>query len=157
MKKTSAFICLAVLGAVSMNAAPLLYDLGTPGSPVRKNFSPLDIKSKVWSSKTKLFVKTNKIVRESGVNRNSGRADPPVYFNELTCDHIGSKGGADLTFAVPDGRYKVWILTGRAGGDSSQVWDIKVVSGSARAAMTYAGAAEIHALELDAVARKGQK
>ena len=128
MKKTSAFICLAALGAVSMNAAPLLYDLGTPGSPVRKNFSLLDTKSKVWSSKTKLFVKTNKIVRESGVNRNSGRADPPVYFNELTCDHIGSKGGADLTFAVPDGRYKVWILTGRAGGDSS----------------------------LDAVARKGQ-
>ena len=36
MKKTSAFICLAALGAVSMNAAPLLYDLGTPGSPVRK-------------------------------------------------------------------------------------------------------------------------
>ena len=92
MKKTSAFICLAALGAVSMNAAPLLYDLGTPGSPVRKNFVPLDIKSKVWSSKTKLFVKTNKIVRESGVNRNSGRAEPPLYFNELTCDHIGRKG-----------------------------------------------------------------
>ena len=156
MKKTSAFICLAALGAVSMNAAPLLYDLGTPGSPVRKNFVPLDIKSKVWSSKTKLFVKNNKIVRESGVNRNSGRAEPPLYFNELTCDHIGSKGGADLTFSVPDGRYKVWILTGRAGGDSSQVWDIKVWSGPANAAMTYAGAAEIHAIELDAVARKGQ-
>ena len=81
---------------------------------------------------------------------------PPIYYNELTCDHIGSKGGATLTFSVPDGQYKVWILTGRAGGNPAQVWDIKVHAGPQTAAMTYAGSAEIHALELDASARKGK-
>ena len=93
---------------------------------------------------------------ESGVNRNSGKAAPPIYYNALTCDHIGSKGGAKLLFSVPDGAYKVWLLTGRAGGNAAQVWDIKVWAGPRSVSMTYAGGAEIHALELNASAINGQ-
>ena len=147
--------CLALLGAFSLGAAPLCFDLGSAASPVRKNFTPLDAKSPMWSG-AKLFTANNPIVRKSGINLNSGRAVPPIYYNELTCDHIGSKGGATLTFSVPDGQYKVWILTGRAGGNPAQVWDIKVYAGPKSAAMTYAGGAEIHALELDASAREGK-
>lgn len=147
--------CLALLGAFSLGAAPLCFDLGSAASPVRKNFTPLDAKSPMWSG-AKLFTGSNKIERKSGINLNSGRAVPPIYYNELTCDHIGSKGGATLTFSVPDGQYKVWILTGRAGGNPAQVWDIKVYAGPKSAAMTYAGGAEIHALELDASAREGK-
>ena len=156
MKNKTISICLAAAGAISLNAAPLLYDLGSPNSPVRKNFTTLDAKSKVWSKGAKLFTKNNKIERESGVNANSGRAVPPVYFNELTCDHIGSAGDVEMTFSVPDGSYKVWILTGRAGGNSAQVWNIKVWAAPKSAKMTYAGGAEVHALELDAVARNGK-
>ncbi len=155
MKKQSISICLAALGTLSLNAAPLLYDLGSPTSPVRKNFTRLDAKSKVWSQQKKLFTGTNKIIRQSGVNSN-GRAVPPIYFNELTCDHIGSKGGAELIFSVPDGEYKIWILTGRAGGSNAQVWDIKVWSDYRRAAMTYSGPAEIHAIVLQGTARQGK-
>lgn len=153
MKHSPVF--LALIGAFSLGAAPLYFDLGSATSPVRKNFTSLDAKSKMWSG-AKLFTGNNKIVRKSGVNLNSGRAVPPIYFNELTCDHIGSKGGATLTFSVPDGQYKVWILTGRAGGNPAQVWDIKVHAGPKSAAMTYAGNAETHALELDASAREGK-
>ena len=136
---------LALLSAFSLGAAPLCFDLGSADSPVRKNFTSLDAKSPMWSG-AKLFTANNKIERKSGINLNSGRAVPPIYYNELTCDHIGSKGGATLTFSVPDGQYKVWILTGRAGGNAAQVWDIKVHAGPKTAAMTYAGGAEIHAL-----------
>ena len=103
MKKTSVSICLAALGALSLNGAPLLYDLGPAGSPVMKNFKALDSRSSVWNKTGKLFTQTHKIVMESGVNRNSGKAAPPIYYNALTCDHIGSKGGAKLLFSVPDG------------------------------------------------------
>ena len=146
---------LALLSAFSLGAAPLCFDLGSADSPVRKNFTSLDAKSPMWSG-AKLFTANNKIERKSGINLNSGRAVPPIYYNELTCDHIGSKGGATLTFSVPDGQYKVWILTGRAGGNPAQVWDIKVYAGPKSAAMTYAGGAEIHTLELDASAREGK-
>ena len=156
MKTTSLSLCLATAGALTLNAAPLLYDFGAPGTPVRKNFTPLDAQSKMWSGAKKLFTGKNKIVLKSGINKHSGRSVPPIYYNELTCDHIGSKGGALLTFSVPDGKYNVWILTGRAGGNRSQVWDIKVYSGPRSVSMTYAGPAEIHALELKAAARNGK-
>ena len=155
MKHIQLTACLAALGVFSLSAAPLYYDLGSAQTPLRKNFQLLDAKSKMWSG-AKLFTGNNKIVLESGINLNSGRAVPPVYFNELTCDHLGSTKPASLTLPLPDGKYKVWILTGRAGGNAAQVWDIKVSSGSSSAAMTYAGQAEAHALELDAVARNGK-
>ena len=85
---------LAAAGVCASGAA--LYDLGAPDSPVRKNFTPLTLKNGSWQGK-KLTANVNKIVRKAGVNKSSGRAMPPVYFNELTCDGITGTGPAALS------------------------------------------------------------
>ena len=146
---------LTAAGLCASAATPLLYDLGAPDSPVRKNFRPLTLKNGAWQGK-KLAAGVNKIVRKAGVNRSSGRAVPPVYFNELTCDNINSSAPGSLTLAAPDGPCKVWILTGRAGGPAAQVWDITVTANGKSVSMTYPGDASIHALELETVVTGGK-
>lgn len=156
MNKLQLSFCIAAAGlTTALSGAPLLFDLGSGSSPVKKGFTRLDAKSKMWQGK-KLFTTIHKINRKSGVNSLSRRPEPPIYYNDLTCDHIGSRERASLTIPFPDGPCRVWILTGRAGGPDAQVWDIKVSSGNAVAATTYASGAEIHALELKTVSRQGK-
>ncbi|MBQ7694390.1 MAG: hypothetical protein IJT50_04640 [Lentisphaeria bacterium] len=144
---------LAAAGVCAYGAT--FYDLGAPDSPVRKNFKPLTLKNGSWQGK-KLAANVNKIVRKAGVNKSSGRAMPPVYFNELTCDGIVGTGPATLTLPAPDGPCVVWILSGRAGGLAAQVWDITVTANGKSVSTTYPGPAAIEALELATTVKGGK-
>lgn len=140
-----------------LSAAPVWLDFGQPDSPVRDGFSGMGTAAiegvAAWEGASDRRAGANPIRREWTYSDSTGREDPPSsYATELSCDHVSGQMPAVLHLHVPAGPYRVWLLTGAAGGNPAQVWDVAVASGGARAAATFAGAVEIRELQLDAVA-----
>ena len=151
--QTAATLLMTVAAA---HSDVFIFDFGTRDSPLHPGATRVTEKSDdraTWQL-TGVKSKAQPIKNEwTGDNRSGKKSPPPVYLNDLTCDHVTAEGPAELSLAgVPSGSYKVILLCGRAGGRSEQVWDIDVRSGAGEAAATFAGPHELRVLQFDATA-----
>ena len=119
MKK---YLLLSFLAATSFSlqgeAAVYSYDFGTPSSLLREGFTrvtPGKGKGYTWKSQGKLKAADNKITDSRENKRRNSIEPPPVYFNDLSCDHVTGTADTVLTLKVPAGRYMAWALCGPAG------------------------------------------
>ncbi len=149
-------IALLSLLTLTAQAGTFIFDFGTQVSPLHPGAVRV---TEAGGDRAKWDLNLSKsaanpITREWTEDKHSGkRSPPPVYRNDLTCDHVSCGGSLALTLgAVPVGDYKLILLCGSAGGRSEQVWDIGVHAGNGTAQATFAGPHELRVLQLDATA-----
>jgi len=148
---------LVFLGiACAAQADVFIFDFGTKDSPLHPGairVTETGDGQATWCTGD-LESQTYPITSERTEDKHSGKKNPPpVYLNDLTCDHVSGGGSLALTLKnVPAGNYKLLLLCGRAGGRSEQVWDIDILSDTDSASATFAGPCELRALQLDASA-----
>ncbi len=154
-------LCLAFFLAVNVCRAEVWrYDLGKDDAPLRDKFVRVTDKGRQsikWSTDKErggISAVYKPIEHDWKMDRGRGREIPPAnYPIDLTCSSLQSRSAATLQIQVPAGEYRLWILTGNAGGrNTSQVWDLTRTSDCDQAATTYAGIYELMELELDAKA-----
>jgi hypothetical protein len=155
MKLFQLIICTITLTSVAMGDA-LIFDFGPKESPLRKgaiHITKNGGEHAAWNKTDDLKSHKNEIVKEWIENKSRGKKMPPaVYQNELTCDHVASSQPQSLKLNVPPGPYDVILLCGRSGKRTSQVWDINVTDGSAKATATFAGGYELRKLQFETTA-----
>ena len=125
----SAVLCAGTLSALSDGIAR--YDFGTPKSPLRQGFTRvthLKGSGYIWNTRSKLKSVASEIIESRANARRNTIEPPPVYFNDLSCDHVTGTADAELTLKVPAGRYMVWAVSGPAGGKRVRnfVWNTRM-------------------------------
>jgi len=145
------------------DAEVIKLDFGTEKSPVRAGFTRISDKSKPadgepgWIESESLIGKDVPIDREWKFRESLGRSEPPMIFTtDLSRDHVESAIPATLRLGLPEGKYRVWVLCGAAGGNRSQVWDLAVRSGESGARATFPGPYESRILRFDVEANRPQ-
>lgn len=132
MKKHLLFSLLAAASfSLQGNDGVYSFDFGTAASPLRENFirvTPGKGSGYTWSSKGKLRAVANKILESQENKKRHSIEPPPVYFNDLSCDHVTGSAETVLTLKVPAGRYMAWAVCGHAGGRRIRdfVWNIQM-------------------------------
>lgn len=130
MKKFFLLTAAAALGTLAGNDGVYRYDFGTAVSPLREGYIRVTHgkgKEFQWRTQTKLRSAANKIIDSQENKRRKSVEPPPVYYNELTCDHVTGSGEAELTLKVPAGPYIAWALCGHAGRPSREfVWNVQI-------------------------------
>jgi len=135
MSKHSSALVLLLASAAS--AGTLRIDFGTETSPLRKGWLRVTHKTKFdektpvgWLSTDGLVSRDNPIPRDWKLNPSRGRRyPPPIYTIDLRQDCVQGTARETLAIRVPDGRYRVWLLCGSAGGSRYEVWDASVSFG----------------------------
>ena len=123
MKKTLLLTAVAAFSALAGSDGVYRYDFGSAVSPLREGYIRVTHgrgKDFQWRTQTKLRSFANKIIDSQENKRRKSIEPPPVYYNELTCDHVTGSGEAELTLKVPAGRYIAWALCGHAGRPSRE-------------------------------------
>ena len=132
MKKHLLFSLLAAASfSLQGNDGVYSFDFGTAASPLREGFirvTPGKGSGYTWSSKGKLRAVANKILESQENKKRHSIEPPPVYFNDLSCDHVTGSAETVLTLKVPAGRYMAWAVCGHAGGRRIRdfVWNIQM-------------------------------
>ncbi len=153
-----------LLAAWPLAAAPVVkLDFGTTKSALRPGFTRVTTAARAdkstaagWLRGAALRAVDAPVKREWTYSESSGRSNPPPrYTSALSQDHIESRAPAVLRLPLPDGRYRLWILCGHAGGLRQQVWDVTASAGRAARTITFPGPSAIRKIELTADARGG--
>ncbi|NCO32603.1 MAG: hypothetical protein AUJ92_14885 [Armatimonadetes bacterium CG2_30_59_28] len=141
---------------VAADAEVIKVDFGTAASPIRSGFTQVT-RDTAWTPGAKVgwvaeSDRTSRdlpVSRERRYNESAGRSDPPdIFTNDLTQDHVEGSAPARLRIAMPSGEYRLWVLSGAAGGDRSQVWDVSVAVGDVKTSATFASPQESRTGEL---------
>ncbi|MBN2451388.1 MAG: hypothetical protein JXR77_13435 [Lentisphaeria bacterium] len=148
-------------GAKCRSAEAFFFDLGgadSPAAPDCRVLTEAGIEGlATWETDTGIGAATQPIRREWTYSEGSGRNDPPPsYLTELTCDHLRGAGTATLVLRLPTGAYRLWFLSGAAGGSQAQVWDTTVRCSGAAATVTTAGGIGVREMELTGQADNGE-
>ncbi len=141
--------------AFLLRAEVLCFDCGTADSPVMPGYVravPGRTEKLRWEGKRSLHGRAGTITRTWNPKR-AGHNHPPLT-DELSCDYWWNDVGGTLTVAVPEGRYRVWLFTGKTQWQWAQVWDLRVQCGEAATSATFPGRGEARLLELTGTAGK---
>ncbi len=134
--------CLAAADADAAPAGPpadgsdgiVRIDFGTESSPVRPGWLRVTHKTRWgpgvragWADANGLAGRNNPVPREWAMSRTRGyKRPPPIYTTDIRQDCVVGRESAELRIRVPAGRYRLWYLTGSAGGSGYQVWNIRL-------------------------------
>jgi hypothetical protein len=128
-------LMMALLGAVAANAAPYLYDMGSPDSAVWEGFTRVTPAS-AWSPAAGFGWRSPEGMRavvrrhaEPVENRSRGTQEPPpIWTNPITEDAI--LGDRENTFLIetPAGDYQLYIVCGSGESFRAQYFDFDALS-----------------------------
>jgi hypothetical protein len=141
--------------AITVHAAPLLYDMGTEKSEVWSSFTQVTPKSDGWQAKDGLTASA-RAYREMVENKSRGREEqPPIWTNPITEDAvIGETANAFLIKAAP-GDYNLYVVCGTSDSKyRAQFFDFTVQVGKQTQRVRIEGSYQFRTLRFRATVGK---
>ncbi len=141
MRTGLAFFVLALGNLVpSAWAKPLLFDMGTESSALRRGFTRVTPASKYdqaagfgWKSVEGLKAQDRHYGTQWLRNESRGADQPPpMYTNEITCDGVFSDRPNAFLVDVSPGDYMAYLLCGQSAGNPRDYHDFDISLGQAR-------------------------
>ena len=162
--RTAPVLLLSSVVVTTLHADAIKVDFGTDKSPVRPGFVRVTGGSKFdggqaagWIQQGALIAKDVPINREWVYSKSRGASYPPArYTTDLSQDHVESRDAATLRIRLSNGAYRLWLLSGHAGGHRSQVWDVQIAAAGRRASMTFPGSGPVRKAEMTVRVVRGQ-
>jgi len=137
-------LCIVLLGTGLGYGTVVRIDFGTADSPVRDGFVRVTDRSTFAAGAVAGWLDIRGLEAVDRPTRGL------IYTTDLRQDSVQSRGPATLRVGVPPGKYRVWIMAGTGGGNTAQIWDMRIACGASSTKATFYGPHTARVMRLDA-------